>query len=312
LPELPPWAIKVFTSSIPGVVVPLLPTDRRVLRLTIHISCKGTVASFCVVASNSLNVLDVCNSWLPTLTSYRLAICSALSKAVEIISLRRHAFNYSEICLEGKDTPTLFQPTSSLSEAEALVFSAIQALGQSCLLLLACHSSSPGCVLARLWADRPTRGDPNAEALPSKSLAAKAFSAFLTEVWNKELTSSPNGATTRLFFPEVTSAALLLRHRSNAVTFQLLSGHCALNSHQHRFGFSASPACACGHSFESISHFLFDCPNFSQLRQSLFLTTSANDLRWPPTLSTFPTCIPLWHALVVFITKSKRLVLKQA
>jgi hypothetical protein len=62
LPELPPWAIKVFTSSMLGVVVPLLPTDRRVLRLTIHTSCKGTVASFCVVASNSLNVLDVCNS----------------------------------------------------------------------------------------------------------------------------------------------------------------------------------------------------------------------------------------------------------
>jgi hypothetical protein len=51
LPELHPWAIKVFTSSMPGVVVPLLPTDRRVLRLTIHTSCKGTVASRVVIIS---------------------------------------------------------------------------------------------------------------------------------------------------------------------------------------------------------------------------------------------------------------------
>jgi hypothetical protein len=35
LPEHPPWAIKVFISSMPGVVVPLLPTDPKVLRLTI-------------------------------------------------------------------------------------------------------------------------------------------------------------------------------------------------------------------------------------------------------------------------------------
>ncbi len=120
---------------------------------------------------------------------------------MEIISHRRHAFDYFEICLEGKDTPTLFQPASYLSLTEALVFSAIQAPVQFCQLLLACHSSSPDCVLASIWADRPTRGDPNAEALPSKSLTPKAFSAFLTEVWNKELTSSPNGATNRLFFP---------------------------------------------------------------------------------------------------------------
>jgi hypothetical protein len=79
---------------MPGVVVPLLPTDRKVVILTIQISRKGTFASFCVVASNSTKVLDVFNSWLPPSTSYRDATCSALSKAVEIITHRRHASNY--------------------------------------------------------------------------------------------------------------------------------------------------------------------------------------------------------------------------
>jgi hypothetical protein len=93
-PELPPWAIKVFISYMPGVVFPLFPTDHKVVILTIQISRKGTVASFCVVASNSTKVLDVFNSWLPPSTSYRDATCSALSKAVEIITHRRHASNY--------------------------------------------------------------------------------------------------------------------------------------------------------------------------------------------------------------------------
>jgi hypothetical protein len=61
-PELPPWAIKVFISYMPGVVFPLFPTDHKVVILTIQISRKGTVASFCVVASNSTKVLDVFNS----------------------------------------------------------------------------------------------------------------------------------------------------------------------------------------------------------------------------------------------------------
>ena len=127
LPEHPPWAIKVFISSMSGAVVPLLPTDHKVLRLTIQTSRKGTFASFCVVASNSTIVLDVHNSWLSTSASHRHATCSTLSKALEIISLRRHAFKYFEIWLEGTDTPILLQPASSLSLTEVHVFSAIQA-----------------------------------------------------------------------------------------------------------------------------------------------------------------------------------------
>ena len=155
-------------------------------------------------------------------------------------------------------------------------------------VLIACHSSSPGCVLARHSAGHPTRGEPNAEAIPSKSLTKNVISAFLAEIWNKKGISSPNGATTRLFFPEVTSAALLLRHRSNAVTFQLLSGHCALNSHQHRFGFSASPACLCGHNNETLAHYLFSCSLFSLLRQNLKDTVVSNNISCPPSLCEFP------------------------
>jgi hypothetical protein len=80
----------------------------------------------------------------------------------------------------------LFQPAPSLSLTEAHVFSAIQALGQSFLLLLACHSSSPGCVLARLWAGNPTKVEPNIEAIQSKSLAKTDISAFLAEIWHEE------------------------------------------------------------------------------------------------------------------------------
>jgi hypothetical protein len=202
LPEYPPWVIKVFISSTSVVVVLLLPPDPKLLRLNIHTSRKGTVASFCVFASISTNVLGVLNSWLPTSASHRHLTCSELSKAVEIISHLRHAFNYFKIWLEGKDTPMFLLPVSSLSLTEGHVFSAIQALGQSCQLLLACHSFSSGCVLARLWAGHPTKGEPNAKAIQSKSLANNIISAFMAEMWHKEWISSPNGATTRLFYPK--------------------------------------------------------------------------------------------------------------
>ena len=113
------------------------------------------------------------------------------------------------------------------------------------------------------------------------------------------------------FFPEVASAALLLRHRSNAVTFQLLSGHCALNSHQHRFGFSASPACLCGHNNETLAHYLFSCPLFSLLRQNLKDTAVSNNISWPPSLCEFPKSSVLFNALTLFVKKSKRLMFKR-
>jgi hypothetical protein len=139
-----------------------------------------------------------------------------------------------------------FQPASSLTKAH--VFSAIQALGQSCQLLLACHSSFPGCILARLWVGHPTKGEHNVEAIQSKFLAKNVISAFLAEIWHTEWISSPNGTTTRLLFPEVSFSALHLHHRSNAVTFQLLSGHCALNSNQHHLvSLSPPPALVATH-----------------------------------------------------------------
>jgi hypothetical protein len=203
----------------------------------------------------------------------------------------------------------LFQPAPSLSLTEAHVFSAIQALGQSFLLLLACHSSSPGCVLARLWAGNPKKVEPNIEAIQSKSLAKTDISAFLAEIWHKEISQWRNYSTV---FPRSFLCCLALAPSLKCsdvpATVRTLRSQLPSAS----LWFLCLLRLACGHSLESIPNFLLDCPNFSQLRQYLFLTTSANGFRLSSMLSTFPKCIPLWHALDGFITKSKHLVLKQA
>jgi hypothetical protein len=92
--------------------------------------------------------------------------------------------------------------------------------------------------------------------------------------------------------------------------YQLISGHCALNGHQKRFGFSETTACLCGHDFDSVEHFLFECPRFCHERLSTLIAALdglPSIISWPPPLSSFPLHVSPWNALVSFIAKTKRL-----
>jgi hypothetical protein len=121
---------------------------------------------------------------------------------------------------------------------------------------------------------------------------------------------------TRLFFPTVSSASAILKLRPSVGVYQLITGHCALNGHQKRFGFSVTTACLCGHAVETAEHFLFECPRFSQERLSTLVVAldrlPSIDSCPPPPLSAFPLHAPLWNALVSFVAKTKRLNLYPA
>ena len=205
----------------------------------------------------------------------------------------------------------------SISSAESSVFHKILNLGLSWHLFLSADSLSPGFQLARVWAalsDVKIDSPLNAHCL-DKSPVASRISDLLYRLWNEEWVSSSKGSATRLFFPTVSSASVLLKLRPSVGVYQLISGHCALNGHQKRFGFSETTACLCGHDFESAEHFLFDCPRFCHERLCT-LTAALNSLpsinSWPPPLSSFPLHVSLWNALVSFVAKIKHLNLSLA
>ena len=122
-------------------------------------------------------------------------------------------------------------------------------------------------------------------------------------VWS----SSQKGETTRNFFPNVKAARILMTKRpSNKIT-QILTGHCVLNAHQHRFGFIEDPSCSCGEPLESLHHFLFFCPTYNVIRK-VFRDISLEVYNiWPPELSMIPRSEALWRAMKSFVVNSKRI-----
>ena len=72
---------------------------------------------------------------------------------------------------------------------------------------------------------------------------------------------------TRVFFPTIEAAEVILKRRLSFYVTQILTGHSFFNQHQYRFKFATTPSCACGHYIESVEHFLFECNKFSSIRE---------------------------------------------
>ncbi len=91
-------------------------------------------------------------------------------------------------------------------------------------------ANSPGSLLANFWAKSPT---------PAVSLhhqwareeTKRSIRGRAAALWQREW-ATPDGGKTRLFFPDITSAAVLSDRETCALTSQLLTGHCAFNGHQ--------------------------------------------------------------------------------
>ena len=66
---------------------------------------------------------------------------------------------------------------------------------------------------------------------------------------------------------------------------QLVTGHCALNAHQFRFGFRADSTCDCGATEETIEHFLFCCPLYDRTDLVACSMAAVNCWRWRQFLS---------------------------
>ncbi len=114
------------------------------------------------------------------------------------------------------------------------------------------------------------------------------------------------------FFPTVHDASVLKCRRLSSEVTQILTGHSLLNAHQFRFGFKTSQTCMCGYFSENVHHFLFFCPNFSDLRNNLRVTCLSENERWPPSLAAVAKSTTIWTAFCQFVRKTSRLAFKSS
>jgi hypothetical protein len=178
-------------------------------------------------------------------------------------------------------------------------------VGSKIYFFLAANPASPTILLARFW----SKSSSNVSDFSKKSpLHPKdLIKSHLVANWNREWANIKKGVSTREFFPNVHSSNALLILKLNALTTQMITGHCLLYQHQHRFGFLPSPACSCGSPVESVSHYILFCPVHSFYRRPLI--NAAEDLKipWPPPLSDFPKHALFWNSLVIFLKRTSRL-----
>ncbi len=142
---------------------------------------------------------------------------------------------------------------------------------------------------------------------PSKVDNKIKIVGLLISVWESEWSSTQKGETTRKFFPNVKAARILITKRPSNNIAQILTAHCLLNAHQHKFGFVKDPSCSCGDPIEAIPHFLFFCPTYNNIRREFKDITLEVCNIWPPELSKMPQSDVMWRAMKSFVAKSKRL-----
>ena len=128
---------------------------------------------------------------------------------------------------------------------------------------------------------------------------------WANDIWNREWCLSSTGAITRLFFPSLNSASVVGSLQLSPQMAQVITGHCSLNVHQHRFGFKDDPGCECGAAEETVEHFLFYCPKYE--RDDLIIVSLEVTGMWPPPLARIPEDKTLWLAMSRFVRKSKRI-----
>ena len=70
-----------------------------------------------------------------------------------------------------------------------------------------------------------------------------------------------------------------LSRRNTALLVRLRTGHCALNNYLNRMKITESPICECGHSRETVRHYIVECPIYESCRETLRNAVGARNLR---------------------------------
>lgn len=111
-----------------------------------------------------------------------------------------------------------------------------------------------------------------------EDVAERVENMVYTE-WQRRWDAGENGRLTYQFIPSVRFKMENKWFEPDFWTMQLLTGHGDINSKLHFFRRRETPNCSCG-AVEDVSHILFHCPHYTNLRFEL--AGEFSRLEWPP------------------------------
>lgn len=302
----PPWTHPLQPSFLRDGCT-LLPLDCSVQRIFVASTSSSSAHQCCLVTASHSQILDFTSGPLPADTAFfamQLSVLHAITRACRVVREGGSA----EIVAYHPYSFEFVRHNSKLSEVARLCLDRLAPYRDKILLCICQPSKAEGLQLAIAGCSLP--GD-SLEVLPtllsSRSYCNSTIRNLTQGVWQSEWRASPNGHSVREFFPTVKSASAIPLHQLCAEVTQILTGHSLLHAHQHRFNFVASPCCRCGSLSESVEHFLFFCPSFSNQRILFSSSCRSTDGLWPRPLSSIPSNPVVWKAFIRFIRSTKRL-----
>jgi hypothetical protein len=301
----PPWDFNFNLHRIPTNEIVSLGSHRpctvRLYPCGFH---SKESSGFSLVIADSKGVISIQNGSIAADSLYQ-AYSFALNKALSY-SVSQTFFSAVEIYVTSLSRLSDISPAKKLSELDSANLSLLIPIQHFTKFYYGINNKSTGSYLASYWASRQT--DPLPTAFLSPRFKIKyGIEQLLAKLWNDEWVRTVNGGVTRSFFPSVDSANSLLSLTVDRATAQIISGHCMLNAHQHRFGFADDPSCACGDPSENLAHFLISCPLFSSQRRLFQNASMRTTEKWPPHYSEIPQNPDLWKSLRQYLRSTGRL-----
>ena len=147
-----------------------------------------------------------------------------------------HTESIIDIFLQSSKDINFIKPSVKHSTLDSDNFTILTSIRGQINFYFGLHEHMTGYEFAREASDKSSPPE-IVKFPPSKADNKGDIESLLFSIWDREWSSSQKGETTRNFFPNVKAARILMTKRpSNKIT-QILTGHCLLNAHQHRFGF---------------------------------------------------------------------------
>ena len=303
----PPWDINLCCLTVPvnGSVSLYSPHD-RVLRFYVVALWENDILAFGVSCFSSDAQVWSSHGQFSSEYTLRRASDYALNLALRFSCEVNKAVPFGKSFEFFVLSPPYFsRPFRKLNVMELENLSLLTSVQTVSTVFSGLPSNSAGYLVAVSLAKKKTPCRIAADFYPVSNIRWKIKKCLDTN-WEAEWLSSGLSGT-KAFFPDVASASVIRTLDLKPWMVHIITGHCALNVHQNRFGFLNDSHCRCGDPMETVEHFLFHCPLFdrSDFKTQSILETS----QWPPPLSAIPQSPALWAKLSSFIKKSKRLSL---
>jgi hypothetical protein len=307
LPRWPPWVCLPRLLYLDEGCL-LGPSSEQVMRIFVTTVRATEGPRFALLSTDHKRVVDLETGSLPISSNEINTNMFVMHLVLVRASLALKSYEHVEIV---SSTPDLFKLLRLGKRPSGLQLKCLEAMVsiRDNITLCVCKTpaTSYGLRLSRASCETTDLSHPAHEIHLPKEVAVAAASILIQFLQEQEWSIGKNAPVTRSFFPTVKGAHMLFHSQLNCQISQILSGHSALNSHQFRFKFRPSPACACGDLYESIEHFLFHCSLFSRERRSFISACKDAVVTWPPQFYEIPMHRPIWNAMVHYITATRRL-----